>query len=241
MNEYYLFLDESKPNSNFQNFTLGGVIIEKSIYESSVKPMINKIKLDCFGKDDIILHEIDIRAKKGSFCGLTYVEEVKFFDSMKKLFNEKIFQVIAVTINVDELEKLYIDESRNDIYYIALQLLLENFAHFLTISNGVGSIYLESTDPSNDCKLQNLYFSLLATGTLFLKKEFLQKKLKTINFGIKTDNIIGLQIADFIPNPLARKSLNKKQKPNSLIEEIQEILYDGKLEKKERFGCKEIS
>lgn len=25
MKEYYLFLDESKPNTNFRNFTLGGV------------------------------------------------------------------------------------------------------------------------------------------------------------------------------------------------------------------------
>lgn len=29
MKEYYLFLDESKSNSNFRNFTLGGVAIEK--------------------------------------------------------------------------------------------------------------------------------------------------------------------------------------------------------------------
>lgn len=29
MKEYYLFLDESKPNTNFRNFTLGGVVIEK--------------------------------------------------------------------------------------------------------------------------------------------------------------------------------------------------------------------
>ena len=33
MKEYFLFLDESKPNTNFQNFTLGGIAIEKETYE----------------------------------------------------------------------------------------------------------------------------------------------------------------------------------------------------------------
>ena len=35
MKEYFLFLDESKPNTNFKNFTLGGIAIEKDW--SSVK------------------------------------------------------------------------------------------------------------------------------------------------------------------------------------------------------------
>ncbi len=241
MKDYYLFLDESKPNNNFKNFTLGGVVIEKSIYESIVKPRMIEIKKDCFGRDDLILHEIDIRSKKGEFTGLSKDHQEKFFSEMGEFFRGKSFEVLAVTINIDELENLYKADSRNDIYYIALQLLLENFAHFLTVNNGIGSMYLESTDQSNDVKLQNLYYSLLATGTLFLKKEFLQDRLKTINFSIKSDNIIGLQIADFVPNAIARNALKKKEKPFSLLNDIQAILYDGKIGKSDRFGCKEIS
>lgn len=241
MNDYYLFLDESKPNSNFNNFTLAGVVIEKNTYETIVKPRINEIKNNCFGREDLILHEIDIRSKKGEFMGLSKYDQQKFFNEMKTLFQEKKFEALAVTINLDELEKLYKIDSRNDIYYIALQLLLENFAHFLTKNNGIGSIYLESTDQSNDSKLQNLYYSLLATGTLFLKKEFLQERLKTINFSIKSDKIIGLQIADFIPNAIARNALKMKEKPYSLLNDIQAVLYDGGIGKSDRFGCKEIS
>jgi len=241
MEEFYLFLDESKPNSNFNNFTLGGVAIEKSIYESVIKPEINKIKNAYFGSDDVILHEIDIRNKKGDFSNLTHDVEIQFFEAMRNLFQKKVFTALAVTINIHELEKLYIEKARNDIYYIALQLLLENYAHFLVSNNGFGSIYLESTDPMSDRKLQNLYYTLMATGTLFFKKEFLQERLTTINFNFKKDNLIGLQIADFIPNALARNALNKKQKPNSLYFEIRDILYDGMIGKRNRFGCKEIS
>lgn len=241
MNEFYLFLDESKPNTNFKNFTLGGVVIEKGIYENFVKTKIRDIKIDCFGSEEIILHEIDIRKKCGEFKNINYETQKKFFDQMKAFFLEMKFMCLAVSINIEELDNLYNIDSRNDIYYIALQLLLENYAHFLVNNNGTGSIYLESTDQSSDSKLQNLYFSLLASGTLFLKKEFLQERLKTINFGIKTDNNTGLQIADLVPNALARDALGKKQKPNSLFEEIKKILYDGTVHKPERFGFKIVS
>ena len=37
-----------------------------------------------------------------------------------------------------------------------------------------------------------------------------------ISFPLKSDNIIGLQLADFIPNVLARKALGKAQKNFSI-------------------------
>lgn len=90
-------------------------------------------------------------------------------------------------------------------------------------------------------KLQNLFHLLKATGTLFIRKEVMQKRLLTINFAEKSDNIIGLQIADFIPNALARKSLGMKQKPNSILDCIMDKVYDGGVGKKERFGFKVIA
>lgn len=241
MEQYYLFLDESKPNSNFENFTLAGVVIKNDTYESIIKPELINIKSTCFGNDAIILHETDIRGKSGEFVGITYETQCLFFDKMKELLSRKIFDVLAVTVNINDLNSLFSSDSRNDIYYIALQLLLENYAHYLENKNAIGNIYLETTDPSNDSKLQNLYYTLLSTGTLFLRKETLQARLKTINFAIKSDNILGLQLADFIPNPIARNALKKSQKPNSLFNEINCILYDGGINKPSRFGCKEIS
>jgi len=149
-------------------------------------------------------------------------------------------KVLAVTINIDDLDKLYKEKDRNDIYYITLQLLMENYAHFLSMNDGVGSIYLETTDWANNAKLQNLFHLLKATGTLFITKEMLQLRLSTINFSIKSDNNIGLQLADFVPNPLARAALGKKQKAYSIYDEIVENLYDGKIGLKERFGFKII-
>lgn len=148
--------------------------------------------------------------------------------------------MLAVSVNMEDLDKLYKEGDRNDIYYIALQLLMENFVHFLCLHNGMGTIYLETTDAVNNKKLQNLFHLLKATGTLFVKKETLQERLSTINFGIKSENIIGLQLADFIPNSLARQALSKKQKPNSIFTGITSKLYDGGVGMKDRFGFKII-
>ena len=79
MKEYYLFLDESKPNTNFRNFTLGGVAIEKDIYETRIRPETVKLKKECFENENVILHEIDIRKKQGEYKGITKEQQEMFF------------------------------------------------------------------------------------------------------------------------------------------------------------------
>ena len=160
---------------------------------------------------------------------------------MGELINNNEIEIFAVSINLDDLDMLYGINERNDIYYISLQLLMENYVHFLISNEGKGQLYLESTDAVNNAKLQNLFYMLKATGTLFMKKEVLQDRLGAISFPIKSDNIIGLQLADFIPNVLARKSLGKEQKNFSIYSHIENKLYDGKIDRKDKFGFKIIS
>lgn len=240
MKEDYLFLDESKPNTNFRNFTLGGVVIEENIYENNIRPEIVKLKKECFGNESVILHEIEIRNKRGSYQEITKEQQETFFTNLNILFENNDINVLAVSINLDDLNKLYSENERNDIYYIALQLLMENYVHFLISNEGIGQLYLESTDAVNNSKLQNLFHMLKATGTLFMKKEVLQDRLGAISFPLKSDNIIGLQLADFIPNVLARKALGKEQKNFSIYKGIENKLYDGKIDRKDRFGFKII-
>ncbi len=167
MNEYYLFLDESKPNTNFKNFTLAGYAISKEEYENRLKPELLSIKKECFGNEQIILHEIDIRKAKGEFVGRTREQYKLFFQKIKELFKKVELHVLAVSINIDDFEQLYGNEETNQIYYISLQLLMENYNHFLISNNACGSVYLESTDSGSNTTLQNLFHQLKATGTLF--------------------------------------------------------------------------
>lgn len=238
MNEYYLFLDESKPNTNFKNFTLGGYTINKQEYESKLKPKLIAIKKECFNSERIILHEIDIRKGKGEFIGRTKEQYELFFQKLGELFEEIELHILAVSINNDDFEKLYGYQETNQIYYISLQLIMENYNHFLISKNSQGSIYLESSDLRNNTILQNLFHQLKATGTLFYTKESLQKHLTTINFIPKSDNNLGVQFADFIPNPLAREALHFNQKEYSLLSAIKKNLYDGNVSMPLRFGFK---
>ncbi|WP_270639795.1 DUF3800 domain-containing protein [Longibaculum muris] len=240
MNEYYLFLDESKPNSNFKNFTLAGYAISKNEYETKLKPEILSIKKECFNNEKIILHEIDIRKGKGDFVGRTKNQYELFFQRIREIFKKVEFVVLGVSINIDDFEQLYGNEETNQIYYISLQLLMENYNHFLISNNACGCVYLESTDSTNNTMLQNLFHQLKSTGTLFYSKESLQKHLTTINFIPKSDNNVGVQFADFIPNPLAREALGKEQKEYSLLSYIKMCLYDGKISMESRFGFKII-
>lgn len=171
MKEYYLFLDESKPNTNFENFTLGGVAIEKEDYETKLKPAVNALKIECFGNDQVILHEIEIRKKEGDFSGITKKQQEAFFKNLKKLFvDSNLLTVLAVSVNIDDLDRLYKADDRNDIYYIALQLLMENFVQFLSIHDGMGTVYLESTDMANNAKLQNLIVFIKGNRNFICKK-----------------------------------------------------------------------
>ena len=57
---------------------------------------------------------------------------------------------------------------------------------------------------------------------------------------MKIDNNIGLQIADFIPNSIARDISNIEQKEYSLYDKIIGKSYDGNLNLHERFGIKKV-
>lgn len=89
MKEYFLFLDESKPNQEIRHFCLGGCIIEKEHYIKDIIPYINKLKKDVFDSKDIILHETEIRQSKDKYLNMRNLEKRNlFWDGMKKLFDE---------------------------------------------------------------------------------------------------------------------------------------------------------
>lgn len=242
MKEYYLFLDESKPNGiNINYFSFGGCIIEKKIYENNIIGKIQRIKNDVLENSNIILHESEIRSAKDEDYKIFRNKELreKFWSEMKLIFKEE-FYTICASINAENYKKYYNFKYNRGLDFITLQILLENFTHFLEINNGRGTIFIESRDPIEDKKLAGHYHTIMANGTLFLDRYIFQERLTTINFILKTDNNIGLQLADFIPNPITRDLSGLKQKEPNLFNEIINKLYCGGFSEKNRFGLKNI-
>lgn len=239
---YYLFLDESKPNVDINHLCLAGVIIEKDDYEKNIIPAVNSLKNKIFDNTEVILHETEIRnADEVPYRVLrSPAKRNDFWAEMRNIFSSNHIKTIGAAIDCTEFKRIYQGNYANDPYFIGLQIILENFTHFLEHNNGQGIIYIESRNPTDDTRLRDHYHKIVSSGTLFLNKYAFQRKLSTINFLIKGDNNTGLQLADFVPNPFNRDCNGKKQKEPSLFDLIQSNLYDGHINLNDRFGFKKI-
>lgn len=243
MSEYFLFLDELKANKEYPYFCLGGCFIEDVYYRKTIVPYINKLKNQMFGKTTVVLHEHEIAGKSGDYKVFKNGVKNKFFwDSMNTLIKDYDIRTLCVGVDVNKLKSTYPTKGKmlNSEYYVALQIILENFVHFLQSTDSTGCVHIESRGLTPDYQLQEQYDIIRQNGTLFLPKEVFQKRLKTISFPLKIDNSIGLQIADFIPNPIARHFTGVDQKENSLFESIRLKSYDGGSNLIERFGIKKV-
>jgi len=239
--EYILFLDESRPIRGNHNFCLAGIIISKDDYENILVPKINEYKQNRFGRTDFYFHLYDIKKKNPPFDILDTKNKMKsFFKSIRDILTPIDFSVLSTCINRKEYENIYL-KNRNDEYFVTLQIILENYVHFL-IAKGeksVGTVCIESVNKIQDDTLRKHYFRLLLNGTLFIKRKYLEERLLEIDFHSKPDNIIGLQIADLIPNTLPNV-MDEKLDYYGLGKLFQSKLYDGNCNALEKFGFKKL-
>ncbi len=86
------------------------------------------------------------------------------------------------------------------------------------------------------------FHQIKAIGTMYVNSRSIQKYIRNIDFPSKQDNIVGLQLADFIPNQIAKKSINKKIYANTkdFNTNIYRKTYDGQCGNKNRFGIRTI-
>jgi hypothetical protein len=238
MTEYFLFLDESQPAGSLSYFCFAGYVASKKEYESSIIPKVNKLKNDFFGKTDIVLHEASIRDFEGIFADLKndLKKREAFWKGIHDIFDACAITVIGTCVSTAIPQHLYKSINVNSYYHISLQIILENYVHFLEKHDARGHVIVES-NTSNE-KLRHLYHTIVSHGTLFFGKNAFQKRLIDINFYSKEDNNAGLQLADFIPNPVNRNFSGAKQKSYSLMKIIEAKLYDGGIPATDRFGMK---
>ncbi|MCP3763698.1 DUF3800 domain-containing protein [Domibacillus sp. A3M-37] len=238
--EYYLFLDESKPNGqNIHHLCLAGLIIKKETYENEIIPEVRALKNNVFGNTEIILHESEVRAAKDQYTVLRQPEKRnEFWQGMANIFRNFSLTTIGASIHINDYKTYYSDSELNDEYYIVLQIVLENFVHFLRNNDAKGQVYIEGINTTDDIRLRNTYHKIIANGTLYYNPNAFQDRLININFQIKADNNIGLQLADFVPGTLNRHCNGLNPKNPGILPLINAALYDGGHELQKRFGFK---
>lgn len=258
---YTLYLDESethKFNPALQSsekfyFCMAGVIVaEDSIQslENSIKQLKRTIWGELPKPENIILHQMRIlEAEKGRLDIKKYPEYVKFsksaerkkfYNELKKIFVHNDITIVGSSISEENLKDFYWVTGRNkqDQYLVALQLLLENYCHFLCTKDGIGNIIYEYRELIGNEKLRDKYYHMKLMGSMYMARATAETRLLGLDFADKTDNIGGLQVADFVPNSFARDHAGMKQCKPGIFSTLQYHRYDGGKGQPDRFGIK---
>lgn len=269
MKEYTLYLDESE-TANFNKimnrrentvFVIAGIICENNYHDQELKPQISAIKNLIWNRcdndpsfEDKILHELEMsRALKHQYRQLKYDYNKIFknihiynftYDILTEFFKNNEFTILAVCINEDKLSEQFDLSKLNDRFQIAMNMIIENYYHFLNCIDGVGHICYESLPENQNDRIMKRYMGIKYNGTMFYPAKIINSRIKSLEFKNKTENIVGLQLADFIPNAIGRYVLNKhytdNKERNIDMNALYPKLYDGGIGLKEKFGLKII-
>lgn len=238
--EYYLFLDETKPNAHGDYFALGGYAILKEDYENILVPKLQKIKTDLMPDPNLPLHLYDMRKNIKGFEFLSDMNvRNSLFDRIKQLIKDLPINIFVASINKKKYSNMYHDKI-NDVYDITLQTILENFVHFLIENNATGSFFVESRNSIENKYLQVCYYRLLTGGTLYIDSNTIMDKLSIFSFPLKSDNNLGVQLADFIPVSFIRHMVGSKDYCG-LYKIFEDKIYQGYNHNMgDRFGFKKL-
>lgn len=259
MEKYHLYLDESSSNNGLavshrdykSSFCVAGIIVKEDLIDT-LSVDLNNLKRtlwsDIQQPESIILHEMEVRNanrrnnNKPIDPLYTRFRVRRITRTLYQGLNSVLIQsnckVIGASINTFEMQRYFGADLETPEYLVTFQIILENFCHFLHSVNGIGEVYYESQDDVVDARLRKHYNQIKSNGSMFIKAEKMQKHLREIEFPKKSENVPGLQIADFVPNGFARKTLGFNSHSFNIDPLLRRISYDGGISNKDRFGVK---
>lgn len=210
MDEYLIFLDETKPVKN-QNpyFCIAGLILSKDEYVNKAIPSIINLKRKYFNTETIF-HFTDMKKNKNEFTILKDgTNRSNFWNDYGNILRNLKITTIGTYFDQELMTSLYLKTSYNS-YDISFISLLDNIVYYLHKNNRIGQICIESRTLKENFYLQNSYYDYLGMGSLYHTAQTVQNHLSTLGFIYKEDNCIGLQIADMVPLLLIRKIKQNK-------------------------------
>lgn len=225
--DYIVFVDESgdhelsKIDEQFPVFCLAFCVIKKSDYIETIGPALQKLKIDFWGHDHVILHEHDIRKEKGPFSLLRTNPELRqsFYDRLNAIMENSTYHIISTVIDKRKLIQKY--PTPYNPYEIAVKFCMEDLQLFLKAKKELGTtvpILFEARGQREDNTLELEFRRICDNESNWGYKEI---DFKSFNYDLifaqKSLNLNGLQLADMIARPLAIQYLNPEQ-PNRSYE-----------------------
>ncbi|MEM8995069.1 MAG: DUF3800 domain-containing protein [Acidobacteriota bacterium] len=228
--DFVVYVDESgdhslaHPDQNYPVFVLAFCVFEKNDYVARTVPAVQDFKFSYFGHDMVVLHERDIRKRKGPFRILADKDtEEQFQRRLSQVMSDSDFTVIASVIRKQDLAQRY--EYPANPYELALSFCLERLFLFLKDNNSAdGSkvhVVFERRGKKEDSSLE-LHFRRVCAGQHSLRHVPDNLPFEPV-FAAKSVNSTGMQIADLVARPIGRFVLAPQQS-NRAYEIIQRKL-----------------
>lgn len=131
-----------------------------------------------------------------------------FYECIDAILSQsEIYVVVACVIQKEPFIKHFSDQE--DVYGLSLSYLIERsiFCVDDISENATIDIIFEKRGKVEDRTLTKFYNQLRVTGTKWVTSERLRAHISGFTSRSKKDNVIGLQVADLIAYPIARKIL----------------------------------
>lgn len=213
-----LFLDESGDHNltaidpQHPIFVLGGIIADENYAFQEMTQKLNRFKEEIFGTKKITLHTADFTRQKNGFERMKEKDFCeKFYSRLNQLISELDIKIICCAIKKEQhMERYGMDAI--DPYHLSLNVLVERFCFELEESSSSGKIIAEARDAVLDRQLDLAWLNLKVSGTHFKQAVEINNRIDSLVLKRKEDALAGLEIADAIVTPVARRILNRKSR-----------------------------
>lgn len=237
--DYIVYVDESGDHSlvsidpEYPVFVLSFCIFRKDAYASTMTPAVRRLKFETFGHDMVVLHEIDIRKKRGAFAKLGKEARESFLDKLTDIIQAEDFKLVAVVIDKHKLNSRYANPGHP--YHLAMEFGLERIYRYLKTmgqDDRITHLICEARGAKEDAELE-LEFRRIRDGSNYFHKP-LPFELVIAD---KKTNSEGMQLADLTARPIGLSVLRPEQE-NRAFAVLEEKFCRGETGKKDGVGLK---
>lgn len=227
--DYIVYVDESGDHSlesinpEYPVFVLSFCIFHKDAYASAMTPAVRRLKFEAFGHDMVVLHEIDIRKRRGAFAKLGKEARERFLHALTDIIDATDFKLVAVVIDKRKLKARY--SSPEHPYHLAMGFGLERIYRYLQSRGQADRLtYLvcEARGAREDAELE-LEFRRIRDGRNYFNKPL---PFELIVADKKT-NSEGMQLADLTARPIGLSVLRPEQGNRAMAVLEKKFCRDG--------------
>lgn len=220
--DFVVFVDESGDHSltsidpEFPAFALSFCVVRKKTYLNQIVPAVQDLKFQYWGHDSVVLHELEIRKNKGAFGFLRTNRQLRedFMADLTQTMEIADFTIIGSVIDKQKLVAKY--PNPWSPYQLALHFCMERLLLLLRSEKQERKtvhVVFECRGKKEDRELE-LWFRRIVDGANnwgWVSRDFSKMNFEPV-FSKKSENSVGLQLADLTARPMAIKTLRPEQK-----------------------------